>query len=53
MVWEMISRCQAFSAKKLTLKTPEDNDGAIRFYKRYGFEVTDVESEHTVMTRTL
>jgi len=53
MVWEIISRCQTFNAKKLMLKTPEDNDGAIRFYKRYGFEVTDVESGHTVMTRTL
>ena len=53
MVAEMIARCRAAGAEILTLKTPQENDGAIRFYGRYGFAGTAVESGHTVMTKAL
>jgi ribosomal protein S18 acetylase RimI-like enzyme len=50
---EMIERCVNAGATKLTLKTQRENSGAIRFYARHGFVETGVESDHTVMTKSL
>ncbi len=53
MVNEMLSRCQDAGAEKLTLKTPNGNAGAIRFYAQYGFLVCATERDYTVMTYSL
>ena len=53
MVTEMVARCRSAGADPLTLKTPQDNSGAIRFYARHGFVETGVERGHAVMTKTL
>lgn len=53
MVAEMVDRCRASQARLLTLKTPMDNHGAIRFYKRYGFSETDEQGSFVVMARSL
>ena len=53
MVTEMVARCRAAGADTLTLKTPQDNSGAIRFYSRFGFAETGAERGHIVMTKTL
>lgn len=53
MVAEMLTRCGDADAEILTLKTPQDNDGAVRFYRRHGFAESGVERGHIIMTKTL
>lgn len=53
MVFELVARCRAAGADTLTLKTPQDNRGAIRFYSRFGFTETGTERGYIVMTKTL
>ena len=53
MVAEMVARCRAAGADTLTLKTPKENTGAIRFYSRFGFVETGLERGHIAMSKSL
>lgn len=52
MLSEMLARCLKAGAQRLTLKTPKENTGAIRFYTRYGFVQIGRESGHIVMVKS-
>ena len=53
MVAEMAARCRVAGADRLTLKTPQDNADAIRFYGRFNFAKIRVERGYILMTKTL
>ena len=53
MVAEMAARCRVAGVDKLTLKTPQDNVDAIRFYGRFNFAKIRVERGYILMTKTL
>ncbi len=49
MLDETIARCRAADAAILSLKSPVENEGAIRFYVRHGFENIALEAGHAIL----